>query len=55
MTGSAREQYSQMEMQLAQMRKLHEMQDEYVHCLSRNDELLLFTDKVLEVKDNICC
>ncbi|KAK7116372.1 titin homolog [Littorina saxatilis] len=46
--GSAREHFSQMEIQLAQMKRLHQMQDEYVQCLARNDELLLDYDNTLQ-------
>lgn len=46
--GSAREHFSQMEIQLAQMRRLHEMQDEYVQCLSRNDKLLVSGEHTLQ-------
>ncbi|KAK7496092.1 hypothetical protein BaRGS_00012793 [Batillaria attramentaria] len=46
--GSAREHLSQMEIQLEQMQRLHEMQDEYVQCLSRNDELLMSSEQVLQ-------
>lgn len=46
--GSTREHFSQMEIQLAQLRRLHQMQDEYVQCLSRNDELLVSGEGVLQ-------
>ena len=42
-----------MEIQLLQMKRLHQMQDEYLQCLSRNDELLVENDKVLQVM--LCC
>ena len=38
-----------MEIQLLQMKRLHQMQDEYLQCLSRNDKLLIEYDQVLEV------
>lgn len=48
-SGSTREHFSQMEIQLLQMKRLHQMQDEYLQCLSRNDKLLIEYDQVLEV------
>jgi hypothetical protein len=48
-TGSAREHFNQIEIQLAQMKRLHQIQDEYVQCLSRNDELLVNQDLTLQV------
>ena len=47
--GSAREHFNQMEIQLAQMKRLHQVQDEYVQCLARNDELLLSQGNDMQV------
>ncbi|KAL8590690.1 hypothetical protein ACOMHN_062753 [Nucella lapillus] len=46
--GSTREHFSQLEIQLSQMKRLHQMQDEYMQCLGRNDQLLVHSDIVLQ-------
>lgn len=46
--GSTREHISQMEIQLTQMKRMHQIQDEYVQCLSHNDKLLLSQDIQLQ-------
>ncbi|XP_076443384.1 uncharacterized protein LOC143281952 [Babylonia areolata] len=46
--GCTREHFSQLEVQLSQMRRLHQVQDEYLQCLARNDELLVHSDVALQ-------
>ena len=53
-SGSAREHLNQMEIQLVHMRRMHQMQDDYVQCLSRNDDLLFSMDTVIQVILCVC-